>query len=55
MKEAVFSLCGLCLFSSLCEQLLCGSKYTGAMRLLVGLEISRQFICFIERILAFAV
>ena len=48
MRQAMLTIASLCLMAALCEQLLGGGRLFGPVRLLMGLEIVRAAIAFLD-------
>ena len=48
MRQAMLTIASLCLIAALCEQLVGGGRLFGAVRLLMGLEIVRAAIGFLD-------
>ena len=51
MRQAILTIASLCLIAALCEQILCGSRLFGAVRLALGLEIAGAAVALVEGLL----
>lgn len=49
MRQAILTVTSLCLMAALCEQLLEGSRYFGAVRLVLGLEIAWAALSLLDK------
>lgn len=51
MKQAVLSICSLCMIAALCLQFMGTSRFTGVVRIVLGLEIVAQVISLMDVVL----